>query len=106
MSATLEQPALSKDGNPSASLLPIPELDPEYIFLDEPRLRMDPAAELERLRPLLAEYDPRAEPVQIHHAPIEYGVLIAKFIGYSLLGAITIGIGLMILAPFLALGGC
>lgn len=32
--------------------------------------------------------------------------MIAKFILYSLLGIITLGVGLMIIAPFLALGGC
>ena len=86
--------------------LPVPELEPDTIFTEEPRLRFEPVTELESLRPLLVDYDPRSEPAQYYQPPRNYGVLVAKFVGYSLLGAITIGMGLMIIAPFIALGGC
>ena len=76
------------------------QLEPESIFSEAPHFRFDPAAELKRLRPLLADYDPRDEPVQYYHPPRDYGVLIAKFIGYSFLGMITLGIGLSILGSF------
>lgn len=90
----------------AVQLLPVPDIDPATIFADEPQLRFEPAAELERLRHLLIDYDPRQEPTPYDKPPTNYGVLIAKFIGYSLLGAITIGIGLMILAPFIAFSIC
>lgn len=86
--------------------LPVPEFEPASIFTEEPRLRFEPVTELERLRPLLIDYDPRNEPAQYYQPPRNYGVLLAKFVGYSLLGAITIGLGLMIIAPFIAVGGC
>jgi hypothetical protein len=104
MSAILHQSKCEK--RLFVKALPLLELEPESIFADEPRSRTNPAAELERLRPLLVDYDPHSEPVQYYQPPRDYGSMIAKFILYSLLGIITLGVGLMIIAPFRALGGC
>lgn len=68
-------------------------------------MRLNPAVELERLRPLLVDYDPMDELVTYYHPPRNYGVLIAKFLGYTFLAAVTIGIGISILGAF-ALTGC
>ena len=54
-------------------------------------------AELERLRPLLADYDPHDHVTEFYNPQPEYGVLLAKFIGYSLLAAVPLAIGASII---------
>lgn len=102
MSAILERSApVSRTAEP----LYIAELEPESVFAENPKLRFDPAAELERLRPLLTTYDPKDDAVPCEPPPRDYGLLIVKFVGYTILGAITAAVGLSILAGF-AVGGC
>lgn len=84
--------------------LDVPELEPESVFGDEPRLKLATTRELERLKPLLEHYNPHTQPLKYYKPPRDYGMLVAKLIGYSVLVGITLFIGLMIIAPFLPLG--
>jgi hypothetical protein len=66
--------------------------------------RIDATAELNRLRPLLAEYDANEHVTDFYNPRPEYGVICAKFIGYSLLAAFPVGIVLVVFAPLFS--GC
>ena len=78
----------------------IPEIESESMFTDEPRLRFEPAVELEHLRSLLINYDPRDEPAVYYKPPRNTGVMIAKGLCYLFIGVFTLMIGLSILNAF------
>ena len=83
------------------------EVDVSSLVLDQ--VARNARNELERLRPLLETYDPQDEPIQYYRPPRNKTVLVAKFLGYSCLGALTIGMGVMVLRVFnfiSGFGGC
>ncbi|MGZ8939103.1 MAG: hypothetical protein ACXW32_07820 [Limisphaerales bacterium] len=81
---------------PRHTFVPDVEDTDQYEF-NPIRVEAEATAELDRLRPLLAEYDPHDHVTEFYNPRPEYGVILAKFIGYSLLAAVPLAIGASII---------
>jgi hypothetical protein len=94
MSAILDPKTSPRHAQPS--FVPDVEDTDQYEF-NPTRVEFEATAELERLRPMLAEYDPHDHVTEFYNPQPEYGVLLAKFIGCGLLVAVPLAIGASII---------